>query len=68
MDGDLARRLTGAALESENWHVSWFQAFYTNAVGEDFRSGQPLAKFMALAFCGAALFLTPRLLKRGDPG
>jgi hypothetical protein len=37
-------------------------------LGEDFRYGQPFTMFMALAFYGAALFLTPRLLKRGSPG
>jgi len=37
-------------------------------LGEDFRYGQPFTMFLALACYGAALFLTPRLLKRGDPG
>ncbi len=37
-------------------------------LGEDFRYGQPFTMFMALACYGAALFLTPRLLKRSDPG
>jgi hypothetical protein len=37
-------------------------------LGEDFRYGQPFTMFMALACYGAALFLTPRLLKRGGPG
>jgi hypothetical protein len=36
-------------------------------LGEDFRYGQPFTMFMALAFYGAALFLTPRLLKREGP-
>jgi len=36
-------------------------------LGEDFRYGQPFTMFLALAFYGAALFLTPRLLKREGP-
>jgi len=36
-------------------------------LGEDFRFGQPFTMFMALAFYGTALFVTPRLLKRGTP-
>jgi len=36
-------------------------------LGEDFRYGRPFTMFMALACYGAALFLTPRLLKRAGP-
>jgi len=36
-------------------------------LGEDFRYGRPFTMFVALACYGAALFWTPRLLKRAAP-
>ena len=35
VDHDLSRRLTGSALEHEEWHLSWFEAFHGSTVGQD---------------------------------
>jgi hypothetical protein len=34
-DRDLARRMFGAVLEHEHWHLTWFAAFRRDVVGED---------------------------------
>jgi hypothetical protein len=39
VDAELARQMVGAALEHEHWHLTWFGAFWSEAVGEDWRSG-----------------------------
>ena len=35
VDHDLGRSLTGSALENEDWHLSWFEAFHGSTVGQD---------------------------------
>lgn len=35
VDHDLGRRLTGSALEHEDWHLTWFEAFRGSTVGQD---------------------------------
>lgn len=35
VDRELARHMTGAAFEHEYWHLTWFRAFFSYALGED---------------------------------